>query len=147
MTLLISRGQVPISRYITSICNYQQVFPTMRKVVPYLSFSSSCTWYISSESDIFSVYPISILGFVSLYRGYILLSLYMQCIYQGYTIIYSRICKFIQWIYFVFGSLPGVPVCSNLISRGEGALPSCRPHVVDSSTQRRSPMQCSYSSR
>ena len=29
-----------------------------------------------------------------------MLSLYIQCIYQGYTIIYFRICKFIQWIYF-----------------------------------------------
>ena len=30
-----------------------------------------------------------------------MLSLYIQGIYQGYTIIYFRICKFIQWIYFV----------------------------------------------
>ena len=73
----------------------------MRKIVPYLSFSSSYTWYISSESDIFSVYPISILGFVSIYSGYTLLLIYIQCIYQWYTIIYFRICKFIQWIYFV----------------------------------------------
>ena len=29
-------------------------------------------------------------------------------------------------------------MCSNLKSRGEGALPGCRPHVVYSSTQRRS---------
>ena len=56
----------------------------MRKVVPYLSFFSSYTWYISSESDIFSVYPISILGFVSLYSGYNLLSPYIQYIQQIY---------------------------------------------------------------
>ena len=69
----------------------------MRKVVPYLSFSSSCTWYISSESDIFCVY----VGFVSLYSEYTSLSLYIQCIYQGYNIIHLRICEFIRWIYFV----------------------------------------------
>ena len=127
MTPLISRGQVPISRYITSICNYQQVYPTMRKVVPYLTFSSSYSWYhdISSEiqnqtylvyilylsilghivyaEDIlcchytYSVYTrdilLSILGFVTLYSGFTLLSPYMWYIYQGFTIIYFRICK------------------------------------------------------